>query len=715
MKTIASVISAALLCCSLAAQDYTIPLYEGEEADSIEKTGDAIPEIEVFVPERPGPQAILVCPGGGYGGLSYPSEGLAVAKWMNSRGITTIVLKYRMPKGRCEVPLQDVRKAMTLVKDHISEWVKGPVSVGVMGFSAGGHLASTALVNLKGRVRPDFGILVYPVITMDAQVTHGGSRANLLGKHPSAETVERFSSELQVTPDTPPVLLFHCTDDPAVQPENSILFYEALKKNGVPAELHIFDKGGHSWGISNMGFAYYDEYHAVMERWLKERCPSNPEIRVACVGNSITFGAGLQNRDRDSYPAVLGQMLGKGWKVKNFGVSGTTLLSAGESPYIETAAYRSIFEFNPDIILIKLGTNDSKGQNWKYKADFERDYQALIDTLQTIGTHPRILLCLPAASYVNGSIKDSVIVHGVIPRIRTVAERNGLEIVDMHAVTSGRPEYFPDKLHPNREGSLALAKAAYEAITGKDREFSLQDFPGVKSKWNGYDKYDFEFNGRSANIVVPKTPLPGKPWIWRPAFFGAFPAVDIAMLSLGYYVVHYDLAFLYGSPRSQKLGDEFYAAMRKYYGFSEKVILEGFSRGGLFAVNWAAGNSDKVSCIYLDAPVCDISSWPGKKRPKLWREFLDEWDISEREAKNFKDNPLDHLKPLAEAGIPIMGVAGDSDRTVPYEENLGILAKKYRELGGDIEVIVKEGCDHHPHSLDAPAPIIRFILDKALK
>ncbi len=715
MKTIVVGILAALLCCSMAAQDYVIPLYDGEEAARMEKDGDTVPEIEVFVPDRPGPQAVLVCPGGGYGGLSYPSEGLAVARWMNMRGITAIVLKYRMPHGRCEVPLQDVTRAMSISRDRISDWVKGRADIGIMGFSAGGHLASTALVNLKGRLRPDFGILVYPVITMDAQVTHGGSRANLLGKHPSEESVARFSSELHVTPDTPPVLLFHCTDDPAVKPENSILFYEALKKNGVPAELHIFDKGGHSWGISNMGFAYYDEYHEIMERWLAALRPTNPEIRVACVGNSITFGAGLQNRDRDSYPAVLGQMLGKGYKVGNFGVSGTTLLSAGDNPYIATSAYRQVFEFNPDIILIKLGTNDSKGQNWKHKADFEKDYQALIDTLRTIRTNLRILLCLPAASYVNGSIKDSVIVHGVIPRIRTVAERNGLEIVDMHSVTSGRPELFPDKLHPNREGALALAKAAYGAVTGKDKDFALQDFPGIKSKWNGYDKYDFEFNGRSATIVAPDTPLPGKPWIWRPAFFGAFPAVDIAMLSLGYYVVHYDLAFLYGSPRSQKLGDDFYNAMLKYYGFSEKVILEGFSRGGLFAVNWAAENSDKVSCIYLDAPVCDISSWPGEKRKDLWNEFLAEWNISGKEAKNFKENPIDHLKPLAEAGIPIIGVAGDSDRTVPYEDNLEVLAEKYRKMGGRIEVIVKKGCDHHPHSLEAPAPIIRFILDNTLK
>ena len=436
------------------------------------------------------------------------------------------------------------------------------------------------------------------------------------------------------------------------------------------------------------------------------------KIKVACIGNSITFGAGLSNQARDSYPAVLGQMLGSGYDVRNFGVSGTTVLSSGDSPYINTRVYKQVLDFQPDIIFIKFGTNDSKGGNWKHKDEFKGDMQAMIDVFSSMDSKPKIYLCLPATCYIEkGSIKDSVIVHGVIPRIREVAEKNRLEIVDMHAATSGMREHFPDKLHPDRVASLEMAKCAYRAMTGNSKEFQLQDFPGVKTKWRGYDKYDFEFNGRKANIVAPAKPLPGKPWIWRPAFFGAFPAVDIAMLALGYHVVHYDLAFLYGSPRSQELGTLFYNAMIKYYGFSEKVVLEGFSRGGLFAVDWAAANPEKVSCIYLDAPVCDITSWPSRERTDLWQEFLQEWNIKEEDMKNFKGNPIDNLKPLAKAKIPIIAVAGDSDKTVPYDENLEILAARYKKLRGEIEVIIKEGCDHHPHSLDAPDPIIKFILN----
>jgi pimeloyl-ACP methyl ester carboxylesterase len=240
------------------------------------------------------------------------------------------------------------------------------------------------------------------------------------------------------------------------------------------------------------------------------------------------------------------------------------------------------------------------------------------------------------------------------------------------------------------------------------------EFPGTVSEWNGYKRHDFKFNDRDAIVVEPKAALAGRPWIWRPAFFNAFPSVDIALASLGYYVAYYDLTHLYGSPRAVKLGTEFYNAMVNDYGLNSKVIVEGFSRGGLFAVNWAAANPDCVACLYIDAPVCDIESWPGRKNQQLWNDFLKEWNFTGETLDVHKVNPLDHLKQIAKAKIPIIGVAGDSDKTVPYDENLELLAKRYHKLhGGKIQVILKAGCDHHPHSLEAPAPIVKFILDNA--
>ncbi len=247
-------------------------------------------------------------------------------------------------------------------------------------------------------------------------------------------------------------------------------------------------------------------------------------------------------------------------------------------------------------------------------------------------------------------------------------------------------------------------------LPGRGVDSAEGTFPGLRSDWNGYDRYDFTVNGREAIVVTPRYQAPGKPWIWRPAFFGAFPSVDIAMLGKGYHVVYYDLTHLYGSPRSVALGEAFYHEMVNFYGLAPRVVVEGFSRGGLFAVNWAAKNPDKTACVYLDAPVCDVFSWPGRGRGDLWRELLSEWGMTDQDMDRFPGNPVDNLAPVAAAGIPIIGVCGDADAVVPYEENLKVLEERYRRLGGDIEVIVKPGVDHHPHSLDDPSPVVDYIL-----
>ena len=175
-------------------------------------------------------------------------------------------------------------------------------------------------------------------------------------------------------------------------------------------------------------------------------------------------------------------------------------------------------------------------------------------------------------------------------------------------------------------------------------------------------------------------------------------------------MVYYDLTHLYGSPRSVKLGNEFYAAMLESYQLSPKVTLEGFSRGGLFAFNWAAQNADKVACIYVDAPVCNVFSWPGKKDKELWSGLLKEWNLTDEQMDAFPGNAIDQLAPLVKAGIPIISVCGDSDRTVPYKENMKLVRDRYQELGGTVELILKPGIDHHPHSLEQPEPVVDFIL-----
>lgn len=229
-------------------------------------------------------------------------------------------------------------------------------------------------------------------------------------------------------------------------------------------------------------------------------------------------------------------------------------------------------------------------------------------------------------------------------------------------------------------------------------------------EWNGCDRYDFTFKDRQATIVVPKKAAKGNPWIWRPAFFDAFPSVDKALLEKGFHIVYYDVTHLYGSPRAVSLGTEFYENMTDLYNLSEKVTLEGFSRGGLFVFNWAAQNTEKVACIYVDAPVCDVFSWPGRKNAALWNDLLKEWNLTDAGMEHFKGNPIDNLAPIAAAGIPIISVCGDSDQTVPYKENMDVVRSRYLAAGGPVEVILKKECDHHPHSLDNPEPVVDFIL-----
>ena len=435
-------------------------------------------------------------------------------------------------------------------------------------------------------------------------------------------------------------------------------------------------------------------------------------VKIACVGNSITFGSGIQNRFQNSYPGMLLQWLGAEYDVRNFGLSGRILLNKGDRPYRHEPKYRELLAFEPDIVTIKLGTNDSKPWNWRYGKDFKKDLNEMLDELQGLSSHPKVYLCLPVPAVSSKfGINDSVIVNGIIPVIRSVAKKRHLQVIDLYTAMKPYPDYYTDGIHPNEQGAAVIAGELYHTLTGKEPlAYTQQSFPGKKSDWNGFERYDFFCNSRQATVVVPHKAAEGKPWIWRPAFFGAFPSVDKALLEKGFHVAYYDLTHLYGSPHAVQLGTDFYNVLCQSYHLSPKVTLEGFSRGGLFAFNWAAKNVDKVACIYVDAPVCNVFSWPGQARKELWNNLLREWNLTEDAMQSFKGNPIDNLASLAKAHIPVMAVCGDSDKTVPYAENMKVVAERYRAMGGLVEIILKPGCDHHPHSLEQPEPVVDFIV-----
>ncbi len=244
--------------------------------------------------------------------------------------------------------------------------------------------------------------------------------------------------------------------------------------------------------------------------------------------------------------------------------------------------------------------------------------------------------------------------------------------------------------------------------------------PPKISAWNGFEKLDFEVAGKPALLVKPKEAAPGKPWIWRTEFFGHEPQGDIALLGKGWHVAFFKVSDMYGAPISIDLMAQYHAHVTKEYGLAKRAVLEGFSRGGLYAVNFASTYPDKTAALYLDAPVLDIRSWPGGKGTgkgdaRCWAQALQIYGLTEETAPAFKGNPLDRLETIAAAGIPILSVVGDADKVVPVAENTAILKTKYELLGGRIEVIAKPGVDHHPHSLKDPTPIVEFLLSNALK
>ncbi|MCW1912082.1 GDSL-type esterase/lipase family protein [Luteolibacter sp. GHJ8] len=237
-----------------------------------------------------------------------------------------------------------------------------------------------------------------------------------------------------------------------------------------------------------------------------------------------------------------------------------------------------------------------------------------------------------------------------------------------------------------------------------------------KSMWNGHPMEEFTADGRSALLVMPRNGIqPGSPWIWRTEFFGHEPQADISLLNRGFCVAYIDMQDMYGSPKAMGHMDAFYDFLRTGYDVSPKVVLEGFSRGGLFAFNWAALHPGQVAGLYVDAPVCDFKSWPGGKgvgpgSAGDWEKLLKVYGMTEAEALAYTKNPVDNLEPLAKAGIPIFAVIGDADEGVPVGENIDIVEKRYKLFGGKIEVIRKPGGKHHPHSLPDPTPIVEAVM-----
>jgi acetyl esterase/lipase len=232
------------------------------------------PTLTVFTPdkEKANGTSVVVCPGGGYSILAVEKEGYAIAEWFKSIGVTAFVLKYRLKEYQYPAAQDDALTAIAYVREHADEYNIDPNRIGIMGFSAGGHVASSAGTHFDSeKNRPDFMILIYPVISMQEGLTHNGSRNNLLGKNPSQSLVDLTSNEMQITAETPPTFLIHTSGDNAVKAENSVHFYLALRKHNIPAEMHIYEKGGHGYGMEARDFPASTDWPKRCRDWLDAR------------------------------------------------------------------------------------------------------------------------------------------------------------------------------------------------------------------------------------------------------------------------------------------------------------------------------------------------------------------------------------------------------------------------------------------------------------
>ena len=446
-------------------------------------TDDGKAQMVCFLPQTSSGKAIVGVPGGGYSVLSNSHEGYLASDWLNQQGIAYFVVTYRLPDGDRTKPMGDVEQGIRIVRDSAQVWGINPHDVGIMGFSAGGHLASVISTHSDFDVRPDFTILFYPVISMDERVSHKWSCRNFLGEEGQKDPnlVRDFSTDKAVRRHlTPPAIIIMASDDRLVPPvTNGVAYYSAMRNAGNECAMYIYPTGDHGFGFGPW-FKYHDQMLTDLGNWLKARQTPQPgAIRVACIGNSITDGHGIDVATQYGYPAELQKRLGNGYWVKNFGVSARTMLNKGDYPYMNEMAWQDALAFKPDVVIIKLGTNDSKPYNWQHNSEFRQDLEQMVTTLcpalaqsakkgkksknqknQTSSLKPQIFLCTPIPAFKSTwDINDSVIVNGIIPIQKEVAQKYGLRVIDLHThYANDGDKMLTDGIHPDGKGAQRLAE-----------------------------------------------------------------------------------------------------------------------------------------------------------------------------------------------------------------------------------------------------------------
>jgi lysophospholipase L1-like esterase/dienelactone hydrolase len=449
----------------------------------------------------------------------------------------------------------------------------------------------------------------------------------------------------------------------------------------------------------------------------------NAQIRVTCIGASITEGARIKNPKENSYPGQLQSLLGVGYKVSNFGVSSSTMLKKGNFPYWNTQAFQKALQSDPDIVFIDLGGNDAKAINRKFYDELEPNTREMIRLFKNMSSHPRVIILLPTAMFVTDTtgIYDPVCKNEVSPRLQKAAFEENVEVVDMHTLFVDRPDLVPDQIHPEEEGSGLMAKRLFQQITfpidNKFDIFKVLDKKGINYKitnFAGYECAEFLQNGRECKVVKPHITAVGHPWIWRARFWAHEPQTDITLLEKGYHLVYCDQTERLGNKQCVKDWSTLYKILHNG-GLNKKVVLEGMSRGGVYVFNWAAANPDKVAAVYVDNPLLDMKAmyFGSDGTPKPENEITvgirENYGVTREHLKHFNESPMDKINAIVSGKYPILILCAEKDEAAVNSQNTFPFADKIRSKGGDITVIEKKGFGHHPHSFPNPGIIVDFI------
>jgi lysophospholipase L1-like esterase/pimeloyl-ACP methyl ester carboxylesterase len=463
-------------------------------------------------------------------------------------------------------------------------------------------------------------------------------------------------------------------------------------------------------------------------------CPRGEPVRVACLGDSITFGALLEDRPHHAWPAQLAGRLGQGWEVRNYGVGGATLLRAADRPYLETEEFRAALEWEPDIAVVVLGTNDTcmtaQRPNWAHAPLLVEDARELVRRLRAAGGGERVLLCtppqiFPATPGLSAErMSDLRERRARLPALRAAlaeaaAGLDGVELVDLSRALTG--SLVVDGVHPTPFGAEALAERLREAIQAPRAppldvagELTRAGIRAERGDFHGLRALGFRMpdDGSPCVLVEPDVAAAGYPWIWRARFFGHEPDLDLELVDRGFHLAYVDVVDLYGAPAAIERMKRFHDLLAGL-GLSQRAVLEGMSRGGLAILEYALAHPDDVAALYGDNPVCDFRSWPGgrngQRSDEDWEKLKLAWGLSEEQAWAHDRGPLTRVEELVAARLPVFLVLGTADPAVPPPENGERLAARLAALDGEVHVWRKPGLGHHPHGLSPPAPLRRSL------